>query len=260
MRVTTWNVNGLRSALKKGFERYVDQIAPDILLLQEIRCFPDQLPSQIAEPPGWYVQWHPAERPGYAGVAIWSKWPLKNIQFGMNGESNEGRVLQVQTAGIQAISVYLPSGSASDERQKAKESWMDLFLPWATSVRNRAPNTVMGGDLNIAHTENDIHNARSNAKSSGFLPHERAWFTELLGSGWVDLVRQDLGPRKGPYSWWSNRGQARELDRGWRIDYLLGTPEVAAQTAANSAAICREAGISVSDHAPVSIDITGIGE
>ncbi|NUN15428.1 MAG: exodeoxyribonuclease III [Myxococcales bacterium] len=259
MRITTWNVNGLRAAIKKGFEHYLDRISPDILLLQEIRCFADQLPDHIANPRGWHVQWHSAERPGYAGVAIWSKWPLEDIRFGISGETHEGRVLRVQTAGLQVISVYLPSGSAGEERQQAKDSWMEMFLPWATSIRQQTPDTVIGGDLNIAHTEKDIHNARSNANSSGFLPHERAWFTKLLNSGWIDLVRRDLGSCQGPYSWWSNRGRARELDRGWRIDYLLGTPEVAAHTQANSALILREAGITVSDHAPVSIVVDDYG-
>ena len=253
MRITTWNVNGLRAALKKGFADIIDQVQPDVLLLQEVRALPEQLPDEWAEPEGWHVHWHPAERKGYSGTAIWSRKPLKVIGTGLGAADPEGRVLHAEVDGVHVVSVYLPSGSSSDERQQAKEAWMAKFELWGkTLLRKRRP-VVMGGDLNIAHTARDIFYAKSNRKTSGFMPHEREWMEGVITSGWRDFVREHFGDVQGPYSWWSNRGRARELDRGWRIDYLLGNAAAGRRFAA--ADICREGGLTVSDHAPVSIDL-----
>ncbi|MEO1236679.1 MAG: exodeoxyribonuclease III [Planctomycetota bacterium] len=255
MRITTWNVNGLRAALKKGFAEQIDAIAPDVLLLQEIRVRPDQLPAEWVDPDGWYVTWHPAEKPGYAGTAVWSRKPHTVVATGLEDDDpdDEGRVLRVKTDGVQAVSVYLPSGSSSPERQQIKEAWMKRFLPWATKLKRARTPTVVAGDLNIAHTERDIFYAKSNQNQSGFLPHERQWFADLLDVGWRDLVREHAGDVDGPYSWWSNRGQARAKDRGWRIDYLLANPPAARRF--RGAETHRVAGLACSDHAPVSIDL-----
>lgn len=256
MRITTWNVNGLRAAVRKGFVDHLQQIKPDVLLLQEIRCTPEQLPDEIARPKGWHVTWHPAEKLGYAGTAVWSRQPHTVVARGLDaGEpDDQGRVLRIKTDGVQLVSVYLPSGSSSPQRQVAKEAWMARFMPWAEKLKRARTPTLMGGDFNIAHTERDIFYAKSNQKQSGFLPHERAWFGDLLGKGWRDIVREHAGDVDGPYSWWSNRGQARKLDRGWRIDYLLANPAAAKRAAAS--ATHRDAGLACSDHAPVSVDLT----
>ena len=258
MRITTWNVNGLRAAIRKGLAEQLRRIEPDVLLLQEIRVQPHQLPQEWVEPEGWHVTWHPAEKPGYAGTAVWTRQPHQVVSRGLSpgagaGDDPEGRVLRVKVAGVQVVSVYLPSGSSSPERQAVKEAWMDAFMPWATQLKRARTPTVMGGDLNIAHTERDIFYAKSNQKQSGFLPHERAWFGDLLGVGWRDLVREHAGDVDGPYSWWSNRGQARQLDRGWRIDYLLANPSAAKRF--QDATTHRKAGLACSDHAPVSINL-----
>lgn len=255
MRVTTWNVNGMRAALRKGFLDYLERIAPDVLLLQEIRCTPEQLPPEVAAPEGWHVRWHPAERPGYAGVAVWSRKPFDVVGTGMDDADPDGRILRVRVEGVQLASVYLPSGSASEDRQAAKEAWMDRFRSWCDGLAASGEPVLLGGDLNIAHTERDIHNAKGNAKNSGFLPHERAWFGHLLAAGWEDLVRRHVGDVQGPYSWWSNRGQARALDRGWRIDYVLGNGPAAPRL--RDAHILREGGLAISDHAPVTVDLAG---
>lgn len=254
MRVTTWNVNGLRAAERKGLLDFVERIAPDVLLLQEVRCNEDQLPKSCVAPPGYRVHWHPAEKKGYAGVAVWSKHPFEILGTGMDDADPDGRILRVRVEGVQLASVYLPSGSSGPERQSAKDAWMERFLPWARELlRTAREPVILGGDLNIAHTEDDIHNAKANEKSSGFLPHEREWFTRLLEVGYTDLFRRHVGPSKGPYSWWSNRGRARELDRGWRIDYLLGNEEATARLV--GADILREGGLVISDHAPVTVDL-----
>ncbi|MCA9061371.1 MAG: exodeoxyribonuclease III [Planctomycetaceae bacterium] len=254
LRVTSWNVNGLRAAHRKGFLKHLDAIAPDVLLLQEIRVFPEQLPLELAEPDGWHVEWHPARKPGYSGTAVWSRQPFDQVRRGLSESDtdDEGRLLEVELGGVSISSVYLPSGSSGEERQKVKDEWLGRFRRWASARLTETP-VLFGGDLNIAHTEQDIFYAKSNENTSGFLPHERAWFGRLLKSGWHDLVREHFGSMDGPYSWWSNRGRARELDRGWRIDYLLCN--AALRNRFHSAQIHREGGLEVSDHAPVSIDL-----
>lgn len=253
MRITTWNVNGLRAALRKGFSDHLEQLAPDVLMLQEVRALPEQLPKEWVSPEGWHVHWHPAQRKGYSGVATWSRRPFEVLGTGLDAEDPEGRVLRVRCGGVQFVNVYLPSGSSSPERQASKEAWMDRFLPWATRLASQDEPVLLAGDLNIAHTELDIHNPRGNKDNSGFLPHEREWFGELLSRGWTDLLRVHVGPVQGPYSWWSNRGRARELDRGWRIDYLLGNAAVSSKL--RHASVHRPGGLEVSDHAPVTVEI-----
>lgn len=254
MRITTWNVNGLRAAIRKGFQRHIDAIQPDVLLLQEVRARPEQLPPEFQNPDGWHVIWNPAERLGYSGTAVWSRHPIQSTLIGLSPTEpdEEGRLIETAINGINVACVYLPSGSSGPERQAVKDVWLKKFKSWAGKRTLDAP-VIFGGDINVAHTEKDIFHAKSNEGTSGFLPHERDWFGKLLKSGWHDLVREHHGDIHGPYSWWSNRGRARELDRGWRIDYLLCNK--AARPLFKSATIHREGGLEISDHAPVSIDI-----
>lgn len=249
MRLTTWNVNGLRAAVKKGFDARLRALSPDVLLLQEVRALPEQLPAEAARPAGWHVAWHPAEKKGYAGTAIWSRQPLELLGTGLDAPDPEGRVLRARVGGVQVVSVYLPSGSSSPGRQAAKERWMVDFAAWTARLVDLDEPVLLGGDLNIAHTRDDIHDPVGNAKSSGFLPHEREWFTDLLGQGWTDLQRAHQGPGRAAWTWWSNRGRARELDRGWRIDYLLANRACARPA---HVGVDREAGLAISDHGPVS--------
>lgn len=252
VRVTTWNVNGLRAALNKGFEGFLGRCDPHVLHLQEVRAMPDQLPEGWRAPAGYEATWHPAEKRGYSGVATWTRGPHEVVGVGLPGEpDSEGRVLQTRYAGLRLVNVYLPSGSSGEERQAYKESFMDRFLPMAAALAASGEPVVLTGDLNIAHTEDDIWNPVSNKGTSGFLPHERAWFGRLLATGWVDAQRAALGPGKGPYTWWSNRGAAREKDRGWRIDYVIVNAAAAGRVRAVE--VDREAGITASDHAPVTV-------
>jgi exodeoxyribonuclease III len=253
MRITTWNVNGMRAAIRKGFADILEQLAPDVLLLQEVRALPEQLPEDWAAPDGWHVHWHPAEKKGYSGTAIWSRSPIEILGTGLDKEDPEGRIVRALTGGVEVVSVYLPSGSSSEVRQAVKETWMDEFGPWADALRRKRRPVIMGGDFNIAHTERDIFYAKSNENTSGFMPHERDWMGGLFDIGWSDFVRDHYGEMQGPYSWWSNRGRARELDRGWRIDYLIGNTPAAKRF--QTADICRAGGMTVSDHAPVTIDL-----
>jgi exodeoxyribonuclease-3 len=256
MRITTWNVNGLRAAYRNGFLGVIETVGSDVVLLQEIRCRPEQLVAELASPAGWHVVWHPAERPGYAGTAVWSRAPIEAVRTGLgdNDADEEGRVLTVETAGMRLTSVYLPSGSSGAARQAVKETWMERFRAWADRERGMSGPALFGGDLNVARTSFDIFYATGNAKNSGFLPHERRWMDDLVLSGWTDFVRAAWGDDvHGPYTWWSNRGRARELDRGWRIDYVLGNEAMAKRV--GWASVDRELSIGVSDHAPVSVDL-----
>ncbi len=254
MRIATWNVNGLRAAIRKGLDEWLADFAPDVLLLQEIRCLPEQLPADWQSPTSWHVAWHPAERKGYAGTAVFSRTPIKVLGTGIDDAPDpEGRVLRVDVDGVDLLSVYLPSGSSSEEAQVRKNVWMKQFGPWMASLKRRRRPVIVGGDLNIARDERDIYHWRSNRDTSGFLPHERDWLNGLVDSGWHDLVREHVGDVDGPYSWWSQRGQARALDRGWRIDFLLAN--AAAAKRASNPMIHREAGLACSDHAPVIVDL-----
>lgn len=253
LRLVSWNVNGLRAALRKNYAEHLANLKPDAILLQEIRAFPEQLPKDWQEPEGWHVTWHPAEKAGYAGVATWTKNEHEVVSRGMDGPDPQGRVLRTMSDGVELVNIYLPSGSRSAEAQANKEVFMDRLMAWAQPLANADHPVILAGDLNIAHTEQDIHNAKGNKKNSGFLPHEREWFTKLLDSGWDDLFRSHVGEQQGPYSWWSNRGRARELNRGWRIDYLLGN--AAAKKRLKKAWIERQGGLDTSDHAPVVVEL-----
>lgn len=253
MRITTWNVNGLRAALRKDFARHLSNLDPDILLLQEVRARPKQLPDGWSRPEGWTALWHPAEKNGYSGVAIWTKHDVEILETGLGGPDPEGRVLRVRTGGIQVISMYLPSGSSGETRQAVKDDFLERLTDWLVPLAASDEPVVLAGDLNIVPTADDIHDPVGNKNNSGFLPHERAWFAATLEAGWTDLFRAHHGPGKGPYSWWSNRGRARELDRGWRIDHALGNAAAAARL--KSAHILREGGLDTSDHAPLTVEL-----
>ena len=256
MRLMTWNVNGLRSALKKGLPEVLRKIRPQVVLLQEVRAFPEDLPEPWAAPPRWHITWHPATKPGYSGTAIWSRFPIDVLEYGVgdDGEDEEGRVIMARTGGVVVGCLYLPSGSSSEARQAVKDQMLKQFTSWAEPWRKKNEPVCLAGDLNVAPTERDIFHWKSNQKNSGFLPHERAWFADLLNRGWHDPVRDQAGDHDGPYTWWSNRGQARALDRGWRIDHWLLNDAAHAQV--TRAKVHRDLSIGVSDHAPVTIDLS----
>ena len=246
-------MNGLRAAIRKNLDRHMRRLKPDVLMMQEVRALPEQLVPKWGRPRRWKAEWQPAEKLGYSGVATFSRTEHERLGVGMDGPDPQGRVLRTRTRGVQIVNIYLPSGSAKPEAQTRKEVFMDRFLPWSSHLASLEEPVLLGGDLNIAHTANDIHNPTANKKNSGFLPHEREWFTTLLDSGWTDVIRREFPDQKGPYSWWSNRGRARELNRGWRIDYILANRAAAALI--TSASIDRKGGLEVSDHAPVIVEL-----
>jgi exodeoxyribonuclease-3 len=257
MRIVSWNVNGIRAAIRKGIDGYFDSINADIWMLQEVRALPEQLPKGWDWPEGHSIHLHPAEKKGYSGVATLSKGSMEVLQVGKNGvqdpDDSEGRVIVSKHGEITCINTYLPSGSNKIERQEFKEAWMEEWRQFILPYLEMENPVVVCGDLNIAHTEDDIWNPKGNAKQSGFLPHEREWFSGLLNDGWHDAFREYVGDGVKTYSWWSNRGQARAKDRGWRIDYFLLNP--AARKKMKTVSIKREGGLEISDHAPVILDL-----
>ena len=254
MRVISLNLNGIRSAWNKGLLPWLEQQDADIVCLQEIKAQAADLSPEMLAPAGLNAHYHYAEKKGYSGVGLWCrKIPDRIVEGTGHPEFDaEGRFIRADFGRLSVISLYLPSGSSSPERQEAKFRFMDLFLPMLDAMAKEGRDIVVCGDWNIAHQEIDLKNWKSNQKNSGFLPEERAWMSRVLGeTGWVDTYRR-LYPEATDacYTWWSNRGQAWAKNVGWRLDYQLATPGLAA--AAKSATIWKETRFS--DHAPLIID------
>ncbi len=249
MKVITLNVNGIRSATKKGLLEWLALQNADIILLQEVRALESQLPV-LTGLEAYRAYWFAAKKPGYSGVGVLSKLEPKSVQYGFGSEEfdAEGRILRLEFEGLNVVSAYFPSGSSSTERQTAKYRFLEAFTPWMHSLKQQG-EVLIGGDLNIAHQEIDLKNWRGNLLSSGFLPEERTWFSGVLESGFTDVFRNHVGQTEH-YSWWSNRGRARENNVGWRIDYQLCTSQLA--TRVENASIYRDNFFS--DHAPVILE------
>ncbi|MEM1022666.1 MAG: exodeoxyribonuclease III [Myxococcota bacterium] len=246
------NVNGLRSATSKGFLEWMRRQKPDVLCLQEVRAEPDQLPRKAAVPRGFEARYFSAQKKGYSGVAIWSVQPPLEWSEGIGRKDwdAEGRMLRADFGRLSVISLYIPSGSSGDERQRAKYRFMARLFEWLRDFRASGRSFVITGDWNIAHRELDLKNFKSNVRNSGFLPDERAWLGQILDElELVDVFRR-LEPERRVYTWWSNRGRAFEKDVGWRLDYQLATPDVA-ETATSWSVYRRRR---FSDHAPLTID------
>ena len=252
MRVITLNVNGIRSAERKGLARWLAHIDPwDVLCLQEIRADLDDVPARMRAPRLANSAFHVAERRGYAGVAIYTKPPHRaNAGFGHREFDDEGRYLEAHFRDLTVVSMYLPSGSSGPHRQASKFRFLEEFLPHLARLRRMKREIILCGDWNIAHQPIDLRNWRSNQKNSGFLPEERAWLSRVFDElGFVDVFRR-VDPRPEQYTWWSNRGQAWAKNVGWRIDYQIATPGIAAK--ARRAAIYKSRRFS--DHAPLIVD------
>jgi exodeoxyribonuclease-3 len=254
LRIISLNLNGIRSAWNKGVLPWVAAQSADVVCLQELKAQQSDLSPEMLAPDGLYAAYHAAEKKGYSGVGIWSRRLPDTVVEGFgHGEFDaEGRYLRADFGGLSVISLYLPSGSSSPERQEAKFRFLEAFLPHLAGLRAEGREIVLCGDWNIAHREIDLRNWKSNQKNSGFLPEERAWLTQVLdGQGWVDVYRRLYPDATGEaYTWWSNRGQAWAKNVGWRIDYQIATPGIAAT--AQAASVFKDSRFS--DHAPLIID------
>ena len=254
LRIISLNLNGIRSAQKKGIFDWLPTQNADILCVQELKAQAANMTPEMLAPPGYHGCFHYAEKKGYSGVGIYSRQAPEQIIEGLGVAEidAEGRYLEARFGNLSVISLYLPSGSSGEHRQAAKFAFLDVFLPHLAKLRQSGREIVICGDWNIAHREIDLKNWKSNQKNSGFLPEERAWLTQVIDElGWVDVYRQLYPEATGEaYTWWSNRGQAWANNVGWRIDYQIATPGFAAT--AQQASVYKEQRFS--DHAPLVID------
>jgi len=254
LRVITLNLNGVRSASAKGFFPWLARQRADVVCVQELKARAPDMTRQMLAPRGLLGYFHYAEKKGYSGVGLYARRQPDVIVEGLGipDIDAEGRYLQADFGPLSIVSLYLPSGSSSEERQEVKYAFMERFFPHLERLRKSGREVILCGDWNIAHREIDLRNWRSNQKNSGFLPEERAWLTRVFdGLGWVDVHRRLQPDATGDaYTWWSNRGQAWAKNVGWRIDYQIATPGIAAK--ALRAAVYKRSRFS--DHAPLTID------
>jgi exodeoxyribonuclease-3 len=254
LRIISLNLNGIRSATTKGLFPWLEKQNADIICMQELKAQAPDMTREMLQPDGLYGYFHYAEKKGYSGVGIYSKrQPDAIIEgLGMPDIDAEGRYIEAQFGNLSVVSLYLPSGSSGEERQTVKFSVMERFLPRLMQLKESGREVVICGDWNIAHCEIDLKNWRGNRKNSGFLPEERAWMSRIFSElGWIDVYRR-LHPDTTDecYTWWSNRGQAWAKNVGWRIDYQVSTPDIAAKAVATSVYKTER----FSDHAPLIVD------
>ncbi len=219
MKLISWNVNGIRAALKKGFMEYFNEMDADVFCLQETKCQVGQVELELD---GYHQYWNAAVKKGYSGTAIFSKEEPISVSYGIDIEEHdqEGRVITLEFEAFYMVTVYTPNSKRELERLDYREVWEDDFRTYLLELDKKKP-VVICGDLNVAHTEIDIKNDKTNRKSAGFTDQERAKMTELLDAGFVDSFRYFYPEKEDMYSWWSYMGQARERNTGWRIDYFV---------------------------------------
>jgi exodeoxyribonuclease-3 len=253
MKIISYNVNGIRAAINKGFLEWLKATNADVVCLQEIKATPDQIADLFQiEALGYHHFWYPAQKKGYSGTAIFSKKQPLHVEYGCGiaPYDQEGRVIRADFEDFSVISAYFPSGSSGDERQAFKMKFLEDFQEYANQLKLQIPNLLICGDYNICHRAIDIHNPKSNAKSSGFLPEEREWMENFMNEGFVDTFRH-LNPDPHHYTWWSYRAGARSKNLGWRIDYHLITKTM--ESKIKRAAILPEA--KHSDHCPILLEL-----
>lgn len=252
MRIITVNVNGIRASERKGLFNWLTQQQADFICLQETKAHTKQLLADVFWPQGYYCTYCDAQKKGYSGVALYSKRQPDQIinTIGIPHADQEGRYVEAQIGNLSVISLYLPSGSSSAERQGIKYDFLNKFMPLLQEFASNGRAYIICGDWNIAHKKIDLKNWRGNQKNSGFLPEERAWMCQLLEQqGWVDAFRA-VNKNPDQYTWWSNRGQAWAKNVGWRIDYQIASPNLSGKV--RSASIYKAERFS--DHAPLIID------
>lgn len=252
-RITTWNVNGIRSAIRRGAFDWLYEFSPDVICLQEVRAVPEQLNSIENDLFSKYdVHWHPAERSGYSGVITMSLKSPKHYQIGLGipQYDNEGRVITIRCDDFLLYNVYFPSGQRGHERVIFKLEFYASLLEILEQLHSNGEKIVVTGDFNTAHEEIDLRNPKTNQKTSGFLPEEREWIDRYLRQGFVDAYRK-LYPERIQYTWWTYRANARQRNIGWRLDYFLISK--ALMTRVKDVVIHDD--VEGSDHCPVTLYI-----
>jgi len=252
MKIISYNVNGIRSAISKGFIDWLKCVDSDFVCLQEIKASEDQIPIALFEELGYYSYWYPAQKKGYSGVAILSKIFPKHVEYGCGIEKYdaEGRIIRADFEQFSLMSVYMPSGSSGDVRQSFKITWLEDFNQYISTISSSFPHLIISGDYNICHQSIDIHNPKANANTSGFLPEERLWISQFIQAGFVDSFRA-FNQEPHHYTWWSFRAGARSKNLGWRIDYHMVSS--ALKDCLHRSVILPEA--KHSDHCPILLEM-----
>lgn len=250
MRITTFNVNGLRAMLSKGLMNWLSTDQPDVLCLQEIKSRPEQIHENVRNLGYGTALWNPAERAGYSGVATFSNHPVGEIQYGLGEErfDHEGRVIRTHHQNFYLYNIYFPNGQRSHERVEYKLDFYASLLEQCDGQHENGASIILTGDFNTAHREIDLAHPKENSETSGFLPEERVWIDQYLEHGFVDIFRH-LYPERVQYTWWSYVTRARERDIGWRIDYFLVSKKLVERI--DDVIIHNE--VMGSDHCPVSL-------
>jgi exodeoxyribonuclease-3 len=252
MKITTWNVNGLRAVLNKDFYKSITSLGTDVLCLQEIKAFPEQIPPEFHNFDQYSITWNSAKRPGYSGVASYTRITPLEVRLGLGVESfdEEGRVIRFKFDDFYLYNIYFPNGQRGQDRVDFKLSFYETLLNECTLLHQQGEKVIITGDFNTAHNEIDLANPKENSKISGFLPEERAWVTKYLENGFKDAYRE-LYPDRVEYTWWSYRVRARERNIGWRLDYFL----VSDNLMPNVENVIINGDVLGSDHCPVTIVI-----
>ncbi len=253
LRIISYNVNGIRAAINKGFMDWLKKSPADIVCVQETKAIRDNVDHQAFSKLGYHDYWFSAQKKGYSGVAVFTKIKPDDVQYGTGHKvsDDEGRVMQLDFGGIRLINAYFPSGTSGDERQDFKYKWLAELMKYLEKLKTQHPKLILCGDYNIAHKDIDIHDPKGNKNSSGFLPDERAWMDEFFAHGWVDAFRQ-VHPEPGRYSWWSQRFPSVRLEnKGWRIDYV----NVTANLKKNIVDADIFPDVKHSDHCPVYLEL-----
>lgn len=250
MRLFSYNINGIRAGLRKGFLEWLQTANPDVICLQEVKATAEQVDLDIFRNLGYHVYWYPAVKKGYSGVAILSRYEASEVRYGLPNYDQEGRIISLIIKNLRLVNVYLPSGSMGEHRQAVKYKWLDIFYDYLQYLKAQGESVIACGDFNICHEAIDIHNPVANAKSSGFLPEERAWMSKLFEHNYIDTFRS-LHPTEQAYTWWSYRFGAKAKNLGWRIDYFVISEDL--ESILKRASILRE--LNFSDHCPIMIEL-----
>lgn len=252
MKIISYNVNGIRAAIRKGITNWIKIVNPDIICFQEIKASIVQINTEIFQDMGYYHYWFPAEKLGYSGVGILSKIKPINIVYGIgiNEIDQEGRIIRLDFQKYSIINIYIPSGSDMNKRLAFKLKFMDIFFMYIQNIKNKYPNLIISGDYNISHQNIDIHDPINNKNLSGFLNIERNWMTKFIKSGFIDTFRY-LFKEVRSYTWWNYRYQSRMKNNGWRIDYHI-ISKCMLKTLENSMILSD---INHSDHCPILLEM-----
>lgn len=253
MKIISYNVNGIRAAIKKGFREWLQTYPADVICIQENKAQQSDVDSRIFTDLGYNDYWFCAQKKGYSGVTVFSKRKPDAVLYGTGHQvsDDEGRVISLDFGKVRIVNAYFPSGTTGDVRQTYKYGWLNEFFNYVQELRHQHPNLILCGDYNIAHQEIDLHAPKQNVQTSGFLPAERAWMDAFYSSGWIDTFRV-YHPEAHRYSWWSQRFPSVRLqNKGWRIDYISVTAPL--KPFIRDAEIYPE--VKHSDHCPVYADI-----